>query len=156
MSTQLTEAVSNCVAEQLDTIKEFDEICRCSAALRAKKDELDKEVKDVSEQLEEYKAKILSYLEHYEKTKYIAAGYTFYIQERFPVKMPQDLEKKETFFSFLKDRGIYNELITVNSQTLNSFYSKEMEKAIEEGNVDFKVPGIDEPKVIKNVMMRKA
>jgi hypothetical protein len=44
---------------------------------------------------------------------------------------------------FLKERGIFEDLVTFNAATMNSFYKEEMEKAKKEMNLDFKVDGMD-------------
>jgi hypothetical protein len=144
------------MSEDNINVKEFDELCADIIALKAKKDDIERDVSEISAELEEKKDKLLSYFEHYEKEKYYANGFTFYTQTRFPVSLPHDLDSKRAFLDYLKERGIYDELVSVNSQTLNSFYKKEMDKAIEEGNVDFKVPGIAEPKAFKKIMFRKS
>ena len=50
---------------------------------------------------------------------------------------------KGALTTFLKDRGIYEDLVSFNAATMNSFYKEEMEKAKVEMNLDFKVDGMD-------------
>jgi hypothetical protein len=45
-------------------------------------------------------------------------------------------------------------MISINSQSLNSFYKSELEIAKEQGNVGFKIPGIAEPEVYWTLGMR--
>jgi hypothetical protein len=138
------------------TMEDFEELCKKTSVLKAKKDEHEEIVKGISSELEESKRKILSYMEHFEKDSYKSSGINFIVREDFTVKMPKDLDKKKDLFGYLEERGIFHELISVNHQTLNSFYNAEFEKAKEEGNLDFKVPGIDPPALLKILVLRKS
>ena len=53
------------------------------------------------------------------------------------------IEDKEALTAFLKERGIFEDMITFNAAKMNSFYKEEMERAKEEMNLDFKVDGMD-------------
>lgn len=146
MSNQINDGI---------TLAEFDELCAKAVAVKAKLDELEAEAKVYSKELEAAKGSILSYMKHFEKEKYVHGGATFYTQQRFTVSMPKSDEQRQEFFDYLKEREIFEETITVHSQTLNSFYKSEMEKAVEEGNVDFKIPGLEEPKLVEILVIRK-
>lgn len=57
---------------------------------------------------------------------------------------PATDEQKEAFNQYLKDKGIFDEMVSVHHQRLNSFYKSELEQAIEEGR-ELSIPGL-EPK----------
>jgi hypothetical protein len=46
-------------------------------------------------------------------------------------------------------------MISVNSQTLNSFAKKELEAAKETGDIDFKIPGLGEPTLTEMIALRR-
>jgi len=50
---------------------------------------------------------------------------------------------KDALTTYLKERGIFEDMITYNATKMNSFYKEEMEKAKEEMNLDFKIDGMD-------------
>ena len=50
---------------------------------------------------------------------------------------------KEALAMDLKERGLFDALYTFNATKMNSFYKEELEKAKEEGNVDFEIKGIE-------------
>lgn len=71
-------------------------------------------------------------------------GHRLYIRTRTSVRVPKTAEDRKAFFDYLKSRNVYEQMITVNSQTLNAFYQGEYEVAQDTGNQDFKIPGIDD------------
>ena len=75
------------------------------------------------------------------------------------MNLPATPEDKENFFSYLKEKGLFESLITVNSNTLNSFYMREWETVKEHGDpeeaMNFKIPGIQEPKLHEVISFRK-
>lgn len=84
-----------------------------------------------------------------------AEGFMFFIEEKSSVKIPRSNEDKEKFFAYLKSIGVYDEIVSVNSQTLNSLFKSLSEQALENGVLDFQIPGIEEPKTYKSLRMRR-
>ena len=54
---------------------------------------------------------------------------------------PDDIAR-EKFFNYLKGKGVFEQMITINSRTLNAFAKVELETANEEGVLDFQIPGL--------------
>ena len=98
---------------------------------------------------------VLNILEALEIDSVKAHGFNFYKEESMSVKTPKTLEEKEEFFNYLRSQGVFNELVSVNSRTLNSFYKSMAEKAAEDGVLDFKMPGIEEPVPYTKLKMRR-
>lgn len=124
-----------------------------------------KAVDDLKEQTEEankvltgMKLDIVKALEAMELDKQHVPGCgTVYRQKNFSVKVPKDPQSKQLLFSWIaskKGQDVLDNMISVNSMTLNSFYKSELEAAKEEGNVDFKVPGIEVPEVYWSLGMK--
>lgn len=74
--------------------------------------------------------------------------------ERTSVKVPAEQDARDQFFSYLKDRGLYDSLITVNSQTLNAMYRRECEAAFERGELAPEIPGLAEPTIYYDLQVR--
>ncbi len=80
----------------------------------------------------------------------------------FSVKMPQG-EDKEKFFNYLKERGAFESLVSVNYQTLNSYYKEQKELAVAAAKangdamaaLNFSLPGIGEPKSFETIRFTK-
>lgn len=138
------------------TLQELDEVCGQYALKRAEKDKLESEIKEREKELYALEQKIQAFLEQSNKTKYSVDGVgTFNVVERFSYKIPRTPEAKEKFFSYLKEKGIYDDLINVNSQTLNAFCKQEMEQARDRQDFNFSIPGLDEPTLFKKVQLRR-
>lgn len=78
--------------------------------------------------------------------------------EKWRVTLPNTPEKRAEFFQFLKEKDLFDKLISVNSNTLNSLYMEEWASAKErnpEEAVFFSMPGIDEPKLQETLSFRK-
>ena len=69
--------------------------------------------------------------------------------------MPRTQEQKEAFFEYLKSRDLFWAYASVNSQALNAFYKAEFDAAMQDGDLDFSIPGIDEPDIVETIQMRK-
>lgn len=71
------------------------------------------------------------------------------------VKTPKSEADKQSFYEFLKSKGLYDSMISVNSSTLNSFYKSEMEAAIARGEEDCKIPGLNDISISPRLSVRK-
>lgn len=85
-----------------------------------------------------------------------AHGYTFYKKNNTSVTTPKSTEDKVKLFEFLQERGIFDEMVSVNSMTLNSLYKSLAEEAAKEGNLDFRLPGVAEPTTYITLELRRS
>lgn len=99
---------------------------------------------DVSAQLHAEEEKALAMLSDAELKNFRCDSGTIGMTERLSVKTPKLPEDRDAFFAYLRDRGLFDQMISVNSATLNSFYKSEFEQAKERGDAEFKIPGINE------------
>jgi hypothetical protein len=131
--------------EQTITLEAFEHLTKVMCEQKAKVDAIREMDKEETGKLESLKMKVMGYLEQFGKDKYPVTGYgTISIQERFYAKIPADPEKKRLFMLYLKERGVYEGMVSVNANTLNSFVNKELEAAKETGNFEFAIPGIED------------
>lgn len=102
-------------------------------------------------------AKMISVLEKFGRSNYSIPGNGMLIKsERLTVTLPKTPDDKEAFYNYLKEKNLFEDIVSVNSMTLNAFYKKEFDIACEEGRaVGFKIPGINEPKTITTLNVRK-
>ena len=84
-----------------------------------------------------------------------AHGYLFYKKTKISVQTPKTPEEKQALFEWLKERGLFVEMVSVNSATLNSFFNSEADKAAEKGNFEFRIPGVGEPKPYTTLEMKR-
>lgn len=76
------------------------------------------------------------------------------LRERTTVKIPKDLGEKQALFSYLRERGIFEEMISVHSATLNSWYRSECEELEASGKVP-EVPGLKPSSYVDLVVNEK-
>lgn len=124
------------------------------AELKKKKEEIEAQEKYISGRYHAECEVLLKMLEASELNSINAHGYTFYINSSMSVTTPKSYEDKQALFNFLKERGIFDDYISVNSKSLNSLYNKLAEEALENGIIEFKMPGIEEPKEVKTLRLR--
>jgi len=70
-------------------------------------------------------------------------------------RLPQDDSSRNAFFAYLKERGVYDSMITVNANTLKSYIKAEVELAEAEGNIGFIPAGIEETEYRTVYSLRK-
>jgi len=99
--------------------------------------------------------KAATMLENLGLDKFHSESGTFSYKYEQSFKVPKDPESKQLLFDWLRERGLYDTAISVNSMTLNSLLKAEEGNAIEEGDLDFKVPGIERGTPVIKPIMRK-
>jgi ATP-dependent Lon protease len=124
--------------------------------LRMEKEQKEAEAKAINEQLTEIQNKVMGKLESLELTSYKAKAGTFSFSMREGFRVPKDLENKKKFLDYLKDKGIFDEMITVNSQTLNSWAKAEIEAALERNEFDYQVPGLEKAQPVPSFKMTQS
>ncbi len=117
-------------------------------------DDAKKNLKLAQENLEEQEFRILNYLEATSSDRFDAPSCTVFRREKTSVKTPKTEEQKAAFFNYLKEKGLFDSMITVNSQTLNGWYKSEQEVARSKGQFEFSIPGLEEPTIYYDLNVR--
>lgn len=125
------------------------------AELKEEVDRLAVDIKIKEDELNELKVILQRYLENAGLDSLKAHGLNFYLETKVSVKTPKTDEQKRELFQFLMDEGIFYEMASVHSASLNSLYQDYAERALEEGNLDFRLPGVDEPTPYTQIKIRK-
>lgn len=126
------------------TIEELNGMAAKIDELRRKEAEAKLIVKGISEELEKAEHTMIEVLSDNGMTSYKSPVGTCSISFRTSVKVPKTDTDRQAFFQYLRDKGVYDSMITVNSQTINSFYKAELELAKEAGDDSFSIPGLSE------------
>ena len=137
------------------TIGQLDELCNKYSEQRRTTEEIKAKLSAANAVEGELEAKIIAVLNEFGKHNWKTENGAFSISNRFSVKTPKELESKLQFFDYLKSKGCFEEMVNINSQTLQGFYRSEMESALERGEVDFRMPGIGEHSYVQTLSMRK-
>jgi hypothetical protein len=139
------------------TMAELEGLCKEIAEQRMVCDQVAAVKKEQDRLLDDKEKKLLDLLRLLEKDSFKSNVGTFSVSHRLSVRVPGNAEDKQAFFDYLKARGLFDQMITVNSQTLNSFYKAEFEAAKESGEgMDFAMPGIGEPSISETISFRKS
>jgi len=136
------------------TLHDFEMLCAKMYEIQNIIDAIDETKKSHNKTLSQIQEKVMAYMDKYHKTSYKTSQGTVVKATKFQVTLPKDPESKSALWNYLKSRGHFDELISINHQKLNSYYKQEMEVAAEEGNIDFKIPGVDEPKAYTYLQLR--
>lgn len=112
-----------------------------------------KRAAEIQAKADEVRHTIMQELEEQGVSSFKGNAGTVTIAERFAVKMPVDPDVKGELAGYLRDKGAFEALWTINYQSLNSWFKAEMDAAKEAG-VYLDVPGL-EPKSDKFLQFRK-
>jgi len=134
-------------------------LAELSATYRQLKDsirDIDNKKKEMNADLKKTERSLLQAMEDADLDSFKNEHGSFSIGRRTSVKLPSSPEQWDMFWDYLSETGAEGALKTVNSARLNAWYKQEYEIAVEEGNIDFSIPGIEEPTISEYISMRKA
>lgn len=125
--------------------------------IRGQIDDLKSEEKKLSEAKEKVEAKILEELKAVGNDSYKSTHGTAYIATSLSYKMPKDQTERERLFAYINEKGtdVYNNLITINSQTFNAWCKAETDAAKEAGVFPFEIPGVEDPVSYEQLRFRR-
>jgi len=135
-----------------DTLKKLNDLCIDYESQRAAIASTKEVLKDLNSKLNDIQSQILSYFEHYDMTQHRGSWGTLSVSKRFSAKTPKTPEAKEAFYGYLKEQGHFDDLISVNSKTLQSYIKSQMDVL---DDPSWKPPGIDEIGYVETISMRK-
>lgn len=138
------------------TLKDMDALIEEIAAKRNEIDAQAEIVKALNKQLDDLEIKCIGYLKELNRENYQSPVGTIYQIKKWRVSTPKTEADKEAFFAYLKERGLFNQYATVNSNSLNAYYASEFEAAKERGEFGFTIPGLSAPSLYETVGFRKA
>lgn len=138
------------------TVAELDELCKNMKEQREKIALMEEELTSENKKLAVLEAKAVEYLEQLGRENYKSDFGTIGFRNDWRFNLPSSPEAWSQLFSHFKAKGIYDGMITVNSNKLNSYAKEEMKMALESGEImDFKIPGLEPPKSYKKLTFRK-
>lgn len=136
------------------TLGQLEELCFVTANQRSIIDLAKQELKNKEEVLDKLEAKIMTVLDKFGKKNYKSAHALFYVTEDLRIGQPATPEAKSAFRNYLHENHL-EDMLSVNSNTLKSYVKAQREIAFEENREPSKIPGLDEPMIIRRLNMRK-
>lgn len=137
------------------SLKQMSELCEQAFKLKEKIAGIENELGIYTEQLHEILGKLQVQLDTAGLDSFKSPNGTVFIQTRTSFRVPTTDENRAAFFNYLKSKGQFDSMITVHSQTLNAYCKKEVEEHLANGDTGFKIPGIEDPVVSKDLRMRR-
>ena len=138
-----------------DVLAQVKELLEQAASAQDEINRLELELKPWEARLNATKLEIQSIFEMMDIDELSANGYKFSLKTESSVKVPKTVEEKTEFFQYLEKEGLFYEVVGVNSMTLNKFYKEKAAEALEQGNIDFRLPGIETPKEYNVLKIKK-
>jgi len=111
------------------------------------------ETKKLNKELTKLKTECVEHLDAHGLRRFDGDSHMVYITEKRSLK----IEDKFAFYEWLKDRDIFEQVVTVSSAKLPSIYDEELELAKENGDLGFikdGIPGLSEPSVFKSITFK--
>lgn len=136
------------------TVEYIDRLVARLRELRQQKDEATEKLCQITAAIANVEKDIVANLNDCNKTSWDVEGIgKVFIRNNFAVRNPKTPEAKKAFYDYLKARGLFEDLATINHQTLNAFYKTEREQA--EGDPSFNLPGLEAPTLHQSVVLKK-
>jgi hypothetical protein len=126
------------------TVVELKAMCAAVVSQRATVDAAQEIADKLSAECKGMEAKLVELMTKLDMKSFKDSGITFTRVDKMSINIPKGSARDE-FFAYLKEIGHFEALISVNSQTLNSWWKEEDAKAKSKGEPYAMIPGLDMP-----------
>jgi len=141
------------------TVEQVEDLALQIKTKRAEKDAQAEILSKINGEIDDLEQLAVRMLKEIGKTSYKGEHGTLTRTVKWSVTLPKTEEDRAAFFAYLKEKGIFEKLVSVPSPTLNSYYMQEWEASKDPSDpmaaLDFKIPGISEPKSYEALSFRK-
>lgn len=133
------------------TVRELDVLVEDLKGLELAKDAAAKVTTELNKKIAQVEGRIVHYLKDLDRDQYDSPHGKLTIRPKWRVNLPKGQNKLE-FFEYLRERGIFEEYATVNSNSLNALYMADWQDAQKRGEgMTFTMPGIDAPTLFESL-----
>lgn len=140
-------------SEASPSVAELNVLFKQLSEQRVVKEQADKIASEQNEIYRAIESKIVSLMDTLEVSSVACEFGKFTKVNRKTVRVPQG-DDKSKFFEYMKHLGIFEPMVTIHSQTLNSWYKEEAQRAESTGKV-FNPPGLGLPNIHSYIQIRK-
>lgn len=138
------------------TLSSLNELIDQLKSKRDEKDALKKQSAAMEEEIKAMEMKLIEYLKDNGMTSFKGKSGMIIISKRRSVSQPETPEDKAKFFDYLKSLGLFEQMVSVNAQTLSSWAVSEIESKKKDGIFGWTPPGLKEPNEYDTLSLRKA
>lgn len=139
------------------TLEDIEKLSEETYELKLKVDKEKAALSELTKVFDQKKNELRKILEAHDKTNYSSKQGKISIVSKKSYKVPKGDQKAE-FFEWIKEtkgEQVLQDLVTINSQTLNSWMKVEEENALERGDLSFEAPGLGEPSTYEQIRLGK-
>lgn len=130
----------------MTAIEELTGLINAWWELKEQKKDLESRAEKLGSDAAEIEGQIIAIMEANDQDDFEGANVKVYRNYETRAKV----EQTEPFYNYLKEVGVFDDLISVNARTLNKFVKDTRKAKEEEGFFDFSLPGIstyEQPKL---------
>lgn len=136
------------------TVQGLDTLVESIFDLQAEIEQIENQITERNKKLGDMKILASKYLEELNRDSYKAPRGTLSRREIMRWSLPATPEDKVKFMDWLREKGVYDQLVTVNSNSMNSFVKGEYDAATDA--MAFKPPGLKDPSIFVTLSVRKS
>lgn len=140
------------------TVDQLEQAAKNIAELRAEIEEDKRALSAKTEALDALELETFDLLKRAKLDSFKSSVGTIGRSYRSWVTMPKTEEEKKALFDYLQKNNKFWEYATVNSNSMNSLFQEEWDKVKNhnpEDAVNFRIPGLSEPKMKENLRFTK-
>lgn len=137
------------------TVDVLENICEHIYQLKNEAADLEKRRKAANNEKETFQQGLKILMEKLEIDSYPSKSGTISKRDESKYRLLPDDESRNAFFKYLKDKEIFETMISINSRTLQSFVKQEVELLENEGKFGVLPDGIEETDVHTVFSLRK-
>jgi len=138
------------------TLKDLASLMTKLKEMRDAKDAVKKQASEMEAEIGKLEQKLIEYLKDSGMTSHKANGVHIILTKRVSVAQPATPEDKQALFDYLREKGEFDGMVSVNAQTLTSWARREIEAKKEAGVFGWLPPGLKEPNEYDTLSLRKA
>ena len=109
------------------TMVVLEEVTKACYDFKKEASEFDKLKKEANINKDVVQSLLGDLMDKLEITSYKSKSGTISKKEEPNYRLPQDDDSRKKFFSYLKEKGVYDTMITINSRSLQSYIKQEVE-----------------------------
>jgi hypothetical protein len=137
------------------TMDDMSAMCAKFSELKQAKSDLEDQASELGKQIASLQEQIIEKFVEYEIPRFEGPFGTLSVVASSTFKQPETTEEKLKLFEYLKEQGLYEEMVKVDSRTLSSWATKEVEAKERDGIMGFIPPGLAQPHQFMKLSLRK-
>lgn len=154
MEQQTIDEINKLSKEEI-TVDVLERVSKACYDYKKQASEFDKQKKEANIQKDVVQELLGNLMDKLEITSYKSKSGTISKNEQPNYRLPQDDDSRKKFFSYLKEKGVYDTMITINSRSLQSYIKQEVELMELDGKFDELPDGIEETEYRTVYSLRK-